>query len=516
MADDSEDTGVGGRPLTLEEIADARSIFGNTIDYGAVRIIKDNNEIFSFDDRGAAFDTDIFIPDSRYHEDFSEAIMQDRSLLIHELTHVYQAQNGIDINASMAQMRAENNGNYDAGYAYDLGSGKTFFDFNIEQQAMIAQHAFEQASPQKGDLSPAFRDVLPFEDFGGERPIAPVPTPSQEEIDAAFDAPLIASTQPDPLLVDILLGVPEDTDGPTVRPINEDGSPVDAGAPTPPAEPQVRPINEDGPPVDAGAQQVAEPQIRPINDDGSPVEPVAQTGAVAPRGPQAPAQGAPSGQDDDGPTLGELTGGDGPPNGDDGIPIDEEDEPQFDNRSEEEIGAELEAVLRGEDPDQDDDSDADDDVPEDEEPEAGGDGSERPNEVDDPNPGSGDASVLANRNGPATNPGPGGIDVFNFDGEIFDLFDRNVPATNPGSGDFDMPVVTGSVSDLFDRNDFVINTGNGDFDMPVVQGDIGDLLGGNGPRETPGVDDTELAASTHIGSDLNFDIELDNLAFDLV
>jgi len=71
--------------------------------------------------------------------DFSapEVDLPRQAVLIHELTHVWQAQHGARL--LLAKIKA---GDRPASYAYDLDRGPGFLDMNIEQQAMVVEHAF--------------------------------------------------------------------------------------------------------------------------------------------------------------------------------------------------------------------------------------------------------------------------------------------------------------------------------------------------------------------------------------
>lgn len=60
-----------------------------------------------------------------------------QAVFVHELAHVWQAQKGVGL--LMAKLRA---GDSDATYAYDLDAGPGFEAMNIEQQAMVVEHAF--------------------------------------------------------------------------------------------------------------------------------------------------------------------------------------------------------------------------------------------------------------------------------------------------------------------------------------------------------------------------------------
>ena len=78
--------------------------------------------------------------------DFSTAPLWLRSVLVHELVHVWQAQQGVFL--PFAKLRA---GDGRAAYAYDLADGRPFSQLNIEQQAMVVQHAYLAAG---GGASP--------------------------------------------------------------------------------------------------------------------------------------------------------------------------------------------------------------------------------------------------------------------------------------------------------------------------------------------------------------------------
>ena len=69
--------------------------------------------------------------------DFSRARLGVQAILVHELTHAWQAQTGI--NLVLAKLKA---GDGPAAYHYEPAAGRGFRDFNIEQQAMAVQHAF--------------------------------------------------------------------------------------------------------------------------------------------------------------------------------------------------------------------------------------------------------------------------------------------------------------------------------------------------------------------------------------
>lgn len=72
-----------------------------------------------------------------------------QAVFVHEMTHVWQAQNGVRL--LLAKIKA---GDRDESYAYDLTAGPEFPDLNIEQQAMVVEHAFVQSRGGKAPHPP--------------------------------------------------------------------------------------------------------------------------------------------------------------------------------------------------------------------------------------------------------------------------------------------------------------------------------------------------------------------------
>ncbi len=92
-----------------------------------------------------------------------EVTLWDQSIFIHEMVHVWQSQQGV--NLLWAKLRA---GDSHASYAYDLTPDRRWDGFNIEQQAMVVQHDFLR---RRGRPAPypetAYLAVLPFPPHGG-------------------------------------------------------------------------------------------------------------------------------------------------------------------------------------------------------------------------------------------------------------------------------------------------------------------------------------------------------------
>jgi len=125
------------RPLTDGEIALARSVFGNAIDYDRVRIVR--GKWWPLQPRGivmAPTGNIHFHPaDPRWSEDFSKAPLEQQGLLIHELTHVWQSQTRGRFYLPMMRHPF-------CRYSYELIPGQSFDRYGLEQQAEIVRHAF--------------------------------------------------------------------------------------------------------------------------------------------------------------------------------------------------------------------------------------------------------------------------------------------------------------------------------------------------------------------------------------
>ncbi|HEY2357059.1 MAG TPA: hypothetical protein VGH86_06395 [Phenylobacterium sp.] len=121
------------RRLTPSETSLAREVFGDGLDAARVRILALPVWPRAF----VAGPSLIAWPAVAARVDFGGAPLLIQATLVHELTHVWQAQRGVFL--PLAKLRA---GDSPRSYAYDLPCGAPFAALNIEQQAMIVQHAF--------------------------------------------------------------------------------------------------------------------------------------------------------------------------------------------------------------------------------------------------------------------------------------------------------------------------------------------------------------------------------------
>jgi hypothetical protein len=126
---------LSSRRLTAGERAFAAEMFGAALDAGRVRILA----VPVWDRAFVAGPGLIVWPAATLPADFSapEVPLRTQAVFVHELTHVWQAQHGVSL--ILAKLRA---GDRAESYAYDLTGGAAFPALNIEQQAMVVEHAF--------------------------------------------------------------------------------------------------------------------------------------------------------------------------------------------------------------------------------------------------------------------------------------------------------------------------------------------------------------------------------------
>ena len=144
------------RPLTPGEIELARSIFGDAIDYGRVRIFR--RKWWPFQPRSVAMAPTgniHFHPHSDlWSEDFAQEPLHRQGLFVHELTHVWQTQTRGRFYLPLMRHPF-------CRYAYALEPGLEFEDYGLEQQAEIVRHRFLADRGRAPPLCPP-RTLLPF------------------------------------------------------------------------------------------------------------------------------------------------------------------------------------------------------------------------------------------------------------------------------------------------------------------------------------------------------------------
>ena len=144
------------RSLTSGEVAIARSVFGDAIDYARVRMVK--GKWWPFHPRNAAMapmGNIYFHPDGgAWSEDFAKESLGRQGFFIHEMTHVWQSQTKGRFYLPLMRHPF-------CSYDYRLRPGKKFAWYGLEQQAEIVAHRF-LADRGCVTASTPPRELLPF------------------------------------------------------------------------------------------------------------------------------------------------------------------------------------------------------------------------------------------------------------------------------------------------------------------------------------------------------------------
>jgi hypothetical protein len=145
------------RRLTAAEQALGREMFGDGLELDRLRILA-----VPLWRRAFVAGPQLMIwPAAALPADFGASPLPLQGVFIHELTHVWQAQRGVGLLA--AKLKA---GDSARAYAYDLTVQGDFAALNIEQQAMVVEHAFLSA---RGGLAPHPPDLYAQASLGWRR-----------------------------------------------------------------------------------------------------------------------------------------------------------------------------------------------------------------------------------------------------------------------------------------------------------------------------------------------------------
>lgn len=126
------------RPLTPGEADLAREAFGDALRCNSIRLVAAPwpfNRAFV---PGRWFGREWIVwPGRTLPADIATAPLRPQATFVHELTHVWQAQQGV--NLLTGKLRA---GDRPSSYAYPTGMECAWGGLNIEQQAMVVEHRF--------------------------------------------------------------------------------------------------------------------------------------------------------------------------------------------------------------------------------------------------------------------------------------------------------------------------------------------------------------------------------------
>jgi hypothetical protein len=162
------------RVLTAGETAMARRLFGDAIDYPAVRIFNRRYLPFGLQPKNCAMTPNgaMYFHHSCCLRDFSTGSEHARHWFMHEMVHVWQHQLGYPVRTRGALRIG-------LSYRYQLGMDKTLSDYNMEAQGdlladyFVLKHlhaASAMRQPRYANDLPLFEQVLSsFLTHPGER-----------------------------------------------------------------------------------------------------------------------------------------------------------------------------------------------------------------------------------------------------------------------------------------------------------------------------------------------------------
>jgi len=89
----------GARPLTIGEIALARSVFGDAIKYSEVKVHNKSYLPFNMQSTDVAMtpNGELYFREPHYRDDFSIEVPRYKHWFIHEMVHVLQHQIGMNV-----------------------------------------------------------------------------------------------------------------------------------------------------------------------------------------------------------------------------------------------------------------------------------------------------------------------------------------------------------------------------------------------------------------------------------
>lgn len=163
-----------GRALTKGEVEFARDYFGDEIDYSKVRLRFNRRAVhfyISVVERWAAETVGNNITfNSKYYRKTGDVTGEKsqktdpdaRFILLHELAHVWQEQQGHTNIFSGLKLSLKTRFNYAAAYRFDLYGPEKFLELNYEQQAGIVEHMAKAKNELKEALANPgypYRDV---------------------------------------------------------------------------------------------------------------------------------------------------------------------------------------------------------------------------------------------------------------------------------------------------------------------------------------------------------------------
>lgn len=126
------------RGLTAGEIAMAKLVFGDAVDYSTVKVHRGGYWLlfgFQSEDTAVTPNGEMYFPGNNFKEDYSNKDISTQGWFIHEMTHVWQYQ--LDYPVKWVRTPRPN-----MSYDYTLAPDKKLCDYNMEAQGDIIADYF--------------------------------------------------------------------------------------------------------------------------------------------------------------------------------------------------------------------------------------------------------------------------------------------------------------------------------------------------------------------------------------
>lgn len=131
------------RQLTNNEIGMLKLIFSDSIEYDKVKIFKDKYLPFQNKNIAMSPNGNIYFDEKHHQDDFSISSNSNKMWFIHEMTHVWQYQNGLNIINNAFGVLFRGGYKNKSAYCYDYEcKSDEFCSLNFEQQATIIEDYF--------------------------------------------------------------------------------------------------------------------------------------------------------------------------------------------------------------------------------------------------------------------------------------------------------------------------------------------------------------------------------------
>ena len=162
------DPGAKHRHLTAAEMAMVRPLFRDSVDYATILVIDDRFTPAQPENTYMTPEGSIYAPGDLWRDDYAAKSVDPglQAVFVHEIGHVWQFQNGMDMISEGLLAFASAEGDYEKAYPYTLAPDRDLLDYGMEQAASIFEDYFlirnHGLPPRRlqNPVSEAHRDAL--------------------------------------------------------------------------------------------------------------------------------------------------------------------------------------------------------------------------------------------------------------------------------------------------------------------------------------------------------------------